>query len=115
METSTIVIIILVLIILSMSMPVREPDEEIIWFHNPNCGHCLNMAPAWSQFESMVGSDIKVRKVNTLDDPKLAEYFGVQGVPHIVKTKGDKQSIYHGDRTAKDLYNFTMLKKQKMP
>ena len=96
-----------------MSIPEVEPIVEVILFHSPNCGHCNKMAPAWKELESMVGSNVKIKKIDTAENPQLAEYFGVQGVPHIVKTEGAKQSIYRGDRTAKDLYNFAVTNKLK--
>lgn len=110
MEYSTIIIIFLVLIILFM-MPMPGEPDLIIWFYSPGCGHCTRMESDWKQMETMVGSNVKVQKVSTLDNPALAEYFNVQSVPHIVKTQGSSHAVYHGDRSAKDLYNFAVSKK----
>lgn len=82
--------------------------DKIIWFYSPGCGYCTNMENDWAIFKSRAPSNFVLEKINTTKNQKMADDFGVEGVPHIVKIKNGKRTVYSGDRSAKDLLKFAL-------
>jgi thiol-disulfide isomerase/thioredoxin len=101
------VIIIIVLIYYSTKSTAYETDV-LIWFYRPGCGHCDRMTGEWEKFIKMQNrADLRLEKINTLENPKMAEQFGVFGVPYIVRVNNCIQTVYNGDRTAESLFAFS--------
>jgi thiol-disulfide isomerase/thioredoxin len=82
---------------------------KVIWFHRPDCGYCVKMKDQWEIFEKLLGkTKVKPVKVDINQDKATADEYNVTGVPHIVKVSSDgTRSVYSGDRTAKDMLNWT--------
>lgn len=104
---SYIIIAIIVVISLGYYTTRTTSKIDIIWFYRPGCPHCDNMMGEWNKFTKMRNrQDLHIRKVNTLENPKMAAEYEVSGVPHIVRVKEGVRTVYKGDRTAQSLYDF---------
>lgn len=78
----------------------------IIWFYRPGCGWCDKMNPEWERFEKMAPSNLTLKKINTAEEQEMAEDFGVQGVPFIVKVVDGKRKVFQGERSAENFMRF---------
>jgi thioredoxin-like negative regulator of GroEL len=106
---ATIVIILLAYLTFGNTISCfSSSNKTIIWFYRPGCGHCTNMSPEWDKFTILAKNlDIQLQKVNTVENPKMAAEFKVNGVPYIVKVvNGVQTAVYQGNRTAPDLLLF---------
>ena len=101
-----IILFVLALLFLCGCYCMVDYDATIIWFHRPDCGFCVKMEPEWQKFRKMAPSNILLKKINIRDYPDMADDFGVEGVPFIVKVVGKKRVVYKGDRSAGDLLKF---------
>ncbi len=89
-------------------------SRKVIWFYRPDCGHCQNMMSNWESFETRCAltmlPPVSTKKVN-INEPnnqELAQNYGVQGVPFIVRLDGDGyRNLYSGDRSAEDLLHWS--------
>lgn len=90
----------------STFLGIRKPRAVVYLFYRPGCPWCDKMKPAWDEFTRQAPFDISVEKINVLEEKDLAESFGVNGVPHVVKVENDKKIVYSGDRTTEDLLAF---------
>lgn len=77
---------------------------SVMWFHKPQCGWCRKMEVEWDRFTAMIPKTIHAKKIDTSKQENfdLARKFKVQTVPHIVKVKNNKMSVFKGDRTAEN-------------
>jgi len=72
--------------VLGASLPV------LVDFYAPWCGPCKALAPHLEKLAEEFEGRAKVVKVNVDDSPKLAERFGIRGVPTLLFFKGGKQA-----------------------
>jgi thioredoxin 2 len=63
---------------------VRASVPVLVDLWAPWCGPCQMMTPALEQLARDRAGRLKVVKVNVDDEPRLAERFGVQGIPLLV-------------------------------
>ena len=112
MTSQIIAIVLLILIIVSWYMwrMYSKNKAKIIWFYSESCIHCTNMQPAWDQFVAMKPAGVSIMKVNTATNQAMSKDYGVDGVPYIVLEINGKRKVYNGDRSAADLYKFSMTK-----
>ena len=85
-------------------------DCDIIWFYRPGCGYCTRMNDEWEKFAAQAPSYIQLYKIN-VSNPKyvqMANEYDVTGVPHIVKEKNGRRTVFKGQRTASEFYKFAM-------
>ena len=78
----------------------------IILFYRDGCGFCEKIEPEWNKFKTMVGPNIEIKKIDSMENTDMASDFNVVGVPHIVRVQGTKRYVYSGDRSAEDLLRF---------
>jgi len=103
-----IVLIILLAHIYKSYFMKSKAGTTILWFYRDGCGWCHKMQADWDKFSQMVADnpDISIHKINTEKNQKMAEDYGVSGVPHIVKVCKGKRIVYSGSRSADDLKLF---------
>eukprot|EP00924_Labyrinthula_sp_SR-Ha-C_P016039 maker-scaffold_4-snap-gene-17.53-mRNA-1 protein AED:0.03 eAED:0.03 QI:127/1/1/1/1/1/4/29/446 len=84
----------------------------LIEFYAPWCGHCKNFAPIYSDVGSALrNSGVKVAAVDATAAQATAQSQQIQGFPTIKiysKATGRNGVIYQGQRTAKDLVDFSL-------
>lgn len=121
-----VIIIVIIQIFLELSAPYKNSispqiqnitpaaDNKIIvyWFFRHGCPHCDNMTSAWNELKksnlpsnySLIEVDTKIEKNN-----KLCSQYGVNGVPHIVKSMTNGYyKVYSGDRSLSDMKNWIL-------
>ena len=102
-----LVIIFLVYIIYPPYKTEKFKNKTTVyWFHRPGCPHCENMKNEWNRLTRVVSKKYRLKAINTSipQNAKLARKYGVQGVPHIIKTKGGSTyDVYDGDRSVMDM------------
>ena len=66
---------------------VMQSDKPVLLdFWSPMCGPCLRISPILDEIAEEV-EDVKVGKINVMDNPELAATFGVQSIPLLVVVK----------------------------
>ena len=122
-----VIIIVIIQIFLELSAPYNKPSLNtqiqniapgvnnkivVYWFFRPGCPHCDNMAGTWNELKkSNLPSNYTLIEVDTTLDKnnKLCAQYGVNGVPHIVKSMSDGYyKVYSGDRSLSDMKNWIL-------
>jgi thioredoxin 2 len=57
----------------------------------PWCGPCRIVEPGVEQAAERLAGRLKAVKVNVDESPKVAERFGVQGIPTVLLVRGDRE------------------------
>ena len=83
-------------------MPLIDLDESniketinnnkfvLIEFFAPWCSHCRNFTPILEEIETETNGKVAFGKVNTEKEEKLADVFGVNGLPTVFYFKDGK-------------------------
>ena len=85
-------------------------------FYAPWCGHCKQMAPAYSKLAERMKSEkegIVIAKVDATVESDLASRFGIQGFPTLKFFINGEPVDYQGGREEEAMYNW--LKKKTGP
>ncbi len=69
----------------------RSPLPVLVDFWAPWCGPCRTVAPALERLSQELAGRLKVVKVNTDQEPALAQRFGVHGIPTLVLLTGGRE------------------------
>jgi thioredoxin 1 len=73
----------------------KEVEESkipvIIDFFADWCGPCQMMKPVFEKISKEYKGKLKFAKVNTEDNPQLAEKFEIQGIPCLIIAKKGKE------------------------
>jgi thioredoxin-like negative regulator of GroEL len=113
MNTTYIVLAVVVSIIIYFDYQKYKrntrPKVHMVWLYKPGCGHCIRMEKAWKEFEDSSPSYVSISRINIIEEPSIAEYFNVVGVPHIVKVVEGRQYVFNGDRTSENFLEFATM------
>ncbi|KAL3312698.1 hypothetical protein Ciccas_008706 [Cichlidogyrus casuarinus] len=88
----------------------------IVEFYSPNCGHCVQFAPAYKKAASVLKGVINVGAVDVTRHSSLGSRFSIRGYPTVKIFAHDKKSPqeYQGQRTAESLIQEGVNAAQKM-
>ncbi len=81
---------------MSENKPIEIPDYDfgqqvlqaegvaIVDFWAPWCGPCHTMAPALEAFAADNAGKVKVFKIDSDDNPKMADRYGIKSIPTVI-------------------------------
>jgi thioredoxin 2 len=64
----------------------------LVDFWAPWCGPCRSMAPAFEQAARQLARRALLVKVNSDDNPRLAQRFGIRSIPTLVRLDGGRET-----------------------
>lgn len=60
---------------------IESPGPVLVEFYSPACGHCQKMAKVLDALTGELAGEVKVVKVNVLENAATPERYGVTGLP----------------------------------
>ncbi len=63
----------------------------VIDFWAPWCGPCQMMGPIFEELDKEYEGRLKFAKLNTDEQPEIANQFGIQGIPSLSIVKGKEE------------------------
>ena len=63
---------------------LKAKGLAVVDFWAPWCGPCHQMAPALEAFAGANAAKVRVFKVNSDDNPKTAEKYGIRSIPTVI-------------------------------
>lgn len=79
-------------------------------FGVPGCGHCVEAKPAFSKLATALKeekSTVKAVAVEAADNPKVADFAGIQTLPTFkLFANGKLVADYDGGRTLEEMHQF---------
>ncbi|KAF7301708.1 Protein disulfide isomerase [Mycena indigotica] len=99
----------------STFLPIVEKEPLIlVEFFAPWCGHCKALAPQYEEAASILkGRNIKIAKVDCVDEADLCQANGIQGYPTLRVYRYGQATDYQGPRKADGIVAY--MTKQALP
>ncbi|KAJ7068313.1 thioredoxin-like domain-containing protein, partial [Mycena amicta] len=96
-------------------LPIVEKEPLIlVEFFAPWCGHCKALAPQYEEAASILkGKNIKIAKVDCVDEADLCQANGIQGYPTLRVYRYGQATDYQGPRKADGIVAY--MSKQSLP
>ncbi len=104
---------IIILAIIFLLLLRKCLSKKVMWFYRPDCGYCQKMENEWkkveidSMFTLLPPIDAVKININEACNAKIAENYGVNSVPFIVKLDHNGiRDVYNGERKAKSILSW---------
>ncbi|XDV14624.1 hypothetical protein PO909_014846 [Leuciscus waleckii] len=100
---------VLVLHSVNFDRALSENKYLLVEFYAPWCGHCRSLEPIYAEVAGLLkngSSDVRLAKVDAVEEKELANEFGVGGFPTLKFFKdGNRQNVtdFSGKRTVKGI------------
>jgi len=105
----------------SCEKKTRHLTGVVLMFH-PECGHCVQMRPAWEMMKKRVPSNVKIVEIDGSEmssSPTLSRSMvgqQTEGFPTIMRlTNGKVVEKFSGERTPENLVEFVSKSASKSP
>jgi len=105
----------------SCEKKTRHLTGVVLMFH-PQCGHCVQMRPAWEMMKKRVPSNVKIVEIDGSEmssSPTLSRSMvgqQTEGFPTIMRlTNGKVVEKFSGERTPENLVEFVSKSASKSP
>lgn len=95
-------IILFVVLLVILFFINNEKKKTLIFYSNPNCIHCSNFKPMWSD---LIKKDNRVI-YKFVDDPEICAKNNITSFPTLRLYSGIKYVEYEGERTIPALSRF---------
>lgn len=98
----------------TFSSVVNPESLILVEFYAPWCGHCKALAPHYEEAATTLkDKDIKLTKVDCVDQADLCQSHGVQGYPTLKVFRNGESTDYSGPRKADGIISYML--KQSLP
>ncbi|KAG1768164.1 thioredoxin-like protein [Suillus occidentalis] len=98
----------------TFSSVVNPESLILVEFYAPWCGHCKALAPHYEEAATTLkDKDIKLAKVDCVDQADLCQSHGVQGYPTLKVFRTGESTDYSGPRKADGIISYML--KQSLP
>ena len=93
---------------------LNSKDMWLVEFYAPWCGHCKSLKPEWAKAATLLKGQVKVAKVDSTVETRLASKYGIQGYPSIkifpAGEKTGRTEDYNGPRDAESIARIALQK-----
>lgn len=90
---------------------VNSIPVSVLDFWAPWCQPCMKLGPILSDLADELAGKVVFLKVNTDDEPELAEKYGVQSVPTLVRLElGELKSVLTGAQSKRAILKWLDIK-----
>jgi thiol-disulfide isomerase/thioredoxin len=121
MEMGAIIAVIVLLVVLILWYFNKKLKQEfkpdtILLFYSPGCVHCKNLKDGqeavWPKIMQKYKGSIPIFEIDGDNNPKLMQYYKIDGYPTIIKIGNQSHIVYNGDRSFESIDKFISLSKQ---
>ncbi|XP_015125051.1 protein disulfide-isomerase TMX3 [Diachasma alloeum] len=90
-------------------LDTHKEGQWLVMMYAPWCTHCQRLEPVWAHVaQNLDATSIKVGRLDCARFTGVSQHFEVRGFPTILFIKGEKTSIYTGDRTHEEIVKFAL-------
>ena len=96
---------------------VEENPDNLIAFHSPECGHCVELEPHYAKAAALLngnGSNIHLAAMDMLEYPNFREQHDINGYPTLRSYWSPSDyDEFKQDRTPNNILNYVRVRQQQ--